>query len=82
MKIMQMTKRIFLLVAVNILVMTTITLVLGLFGAGRYFPQGGARWPGHILPCLGLRGRVHFPGALAADGQVDDGSQSDPAQYQ
>ena len=41
MKIMQMTKRIFLLMVVNILVMTTITLVLGLLGAGRYFPQGG-----------------------------------------
>ena len=41
MKIMQMTKRIFLLMAVNILVMTTITLVLGLLGAGKYFPQGG-----------------------------------------
>jgi heat shock protein HtpX len=41
MKIMQMTKRIFLLLVVNILVMTTITLVLGLLGVGRYFPQGG-----------------------------------------
>ena len=38
---MQMTKRIFLLLVVNILVMTTITLVLGLLGVGRYFPQGG-----------------------------------------
>ena len=41
MKIMQMTKRILLLVVVNILVMTTITLVLGVLGVGRYFPQGG-----------------------------------------
>jgi len=41
MKIMQMTKRIFLLLLVNVLVMTTITLVLGLLGVGRYFPQGG-----------------------------------------
>ena len=41
MNIMQMAKRIFLLVLVNILVMTTITLVLGLFHAERYFPQGG-----------------------------------------
>jgi heat shock protein HtpX len=37
----QMTKRIFLLLLVNILVMTTITLVLGLFRVGHYFPQGG-----------------------------------------
>ena len=41
MNIMQMTKRIFLLVVVNILVMTTITLVLGLLHVGHYFPQGG-----------------------------------------
>ena len=47
---MQMTKRIFLLVAVNILVMTTITLVLGLLGAGRYFPQG--RLAGLAMFCL------------------------------
>jgi heat shock protein HtpX len=36
-----MSKRIFLLIAVNILVMTTITLVLGLLRVGNYFPQGG-----------------------------------------
>jgi heat shock protein HtpX len=41
MKIALMTKRIFLLVAVNILVMITITFVLGLLGVGRYFPQNG-----------------------------------------
>ena len=41
MKIAQISKRIFLLVAVNILVMTTITLVLGLLHVGHYFPQGG-----------------------------------------
>lgn len=36
-----MTKRIFLFVLVNILVMTTVTVVLGLLGAGRYIPRGG-----------------------------------------
>jgi heat shock protein HtpX len=41
MNIAPMAKRIFLLVVVNILVMTTITLVLGLLRAGHYFPQGG-----------------------------------------
>ena len=41
MNIAQMTKRIFLLVVVNILVMTTITVVLGLLRVGHYFPQGG-----------------------------------------
>ena len=41
MNVMQMTKRIFLLVMVNILVMTTITLVLGLLRVGNYFPEGG-----------------------------------------
>ena len=41
MKLAQISKRIFLLVAVNILVMTTITLVLGLLHVGNYFPQGG-----------------------------------------
>src|ERR1039457_3554325 len=41
MKIGQISRRIFLLIAVNILVMTTITLVLGLLRVGNYFPQGG-----------------------------------------
>ena len=41
MNIMQMAKRIFLLLVVNILVMTTITLVLGLLHVGNYFPSGG-----------------------------------------
>src|SRR5215831_1250965 len=37
----QMGKRIFLLVAVNILVMVTITLILGLLRVQQYFPRGG-----------------------------------------
>jgi heat shock protein HtpX len=41
MKILQMGKRIFLLLLVNMLVMVTITVVLGVLGVGRYFPQGG-----------------------------------------
>jgi len=41
MNIAQISKRIFLLVLVNILVMTTITLVLGLLRVGHYFPEGG-----------------------------------------
>jgi heat shock protein HtpX len=41
MNIMQMTKRVFLLMLVNLLVMVTITAILGLLGAGHYFPQGG-----------------------------------------
>ncbi len=41
MKIGQVAKRVFLLVVVNILVVTTISLILGLFHVGRYFPQGG-----------------------------------------
>src|SRR6266481_2594108 len=41
MKIMQMTKRIFLFALVNILVMVTITVILGLLRVGRYFPAGG-----------------------------------------
>jgi len=50
MKIMQMTKRIFLLLVVNILVMTTITLVLALLGAGHYLPEG--RLTGLAVFCL------------------------------
>ena len=50
MNILQMTKRIFLLLVVNILVMTTITLVLGLLGAGHYLPQG--RLAGLAVFCL------------------------------
>jgi len=34
-------KRLFLFALVNVLVMLTITLVLGLFNVGRYFPRGG-----------------------------------------
>ena len=41
MKIAQMTKRIFLFALVNILVMVTITLILGLLRVGRFFPTGG-----------------------------------------
>jgi heat shock protein HtpX len=41
MKMLQMTKRIFLLVVVNVLVMVTITFILGILGVGRFFPQGG-----------------------------------------
>jgi heat shock protein HtpX len=41
MNIMQMTKRVLLLMLVNLLVMVTITVVLGLLGVGHYFPQGG-----------------------------------------
>ncbi|HEY5480503.1 MAG TPA: protease HtpX [Verrucomicrobiae bacterium] len=50
MNIVQVSKRIFLLVVVNILVVTTITLVLGLFHVGRYFPQGGLQ--GLAVFCL------------------------------
>src|SRR6266436_2640153 len=41
MNLVQMTKRIFLFVMVNILVMLTITVVLGLLRVGNYFPKGG-----------------------------------------
>src|SRR5205807_469732 len=41
MKFGQMAKRIFLMVMVNILVMVTITLVLGLLRVGNFFPRGG-----------------------------------------
>ena len=50
MNIMQMAKRIFLLVLVNILVMTTITVVLGFLHVGQYFPQG--RLTGLAVFCL------------------------------
>ena len=41
MRFMQMAKRMFLFMMVNLLVVTTISLVLGVFGVGRYFPRGG-----------------------------------------
>jgi heat shock protein HtpX len=41
MKFGQVAKRVFLLVAVNILVMLTITVILGILRVGRFFPQGG-----------------------------------------
>ena len=50
MKMAQIGKRVFLLVAVNVLVMLTITLVLGLLRVNRYFPQGGLA--GLAMICL------------------------------
>lgn len=47
MNMMQMAKRVFLFLAVNILVMTTVTVVLGLLGVGRYLP-------GHSLGYLAV----------------------------
>src|SRR5262245_39643124 len=41
MNILQMSKRIVLLIVVNLLVMLTITFILGLLGAGRYLPEDG-----------------------------------------
>ncbi len=41
MKMGQMAKRVFLFVVVNILVMITITFILGILRVGNYFPQGG-----------------------------------------
>src|SRR5260370_35144586 len=41
MKVAQVAKRVCVLVAVNVLVMLTITVVLGLFRVNRYFPQSG-----------------------------------------
>jgi Zn-dependent protease with chaperone function len=41
MNMVQIAKRVFLLVVVNILVMLTITVVLSLLRVNRYFPQGG-----------------------------------------
>ena len=41
MRIAQIGKRVLLLVVVNVLVMLTITLVLGLLRVGNYFPRGG-----------------------------------------
>jgi heat shock protein HtpX len=46
----QMAKRIFLLIAVNILVMTTITLVLWLLRVGQFFPSTGLA--GLAVTCL------------------------------
>jgi heat shock protein HtpX len=41
MKFAQLAKRVFLFAAVNILVMTTVTLVLALLGAGHFIPRTG-----------------------------------------
>ncbi len=47
---MQMAKRISLFLAVNLLIMTTVTVVLGLLGVGRYFPRSGLA--GLAIICL------------------------------
>ena len=43
MNVMQMTKRVFLFLLVNLLVISTITLICGLLGVGRYMPSGGLK---------------------------------------
>ncbi len=58
MKFAQIAKRVTLFVAVNILVMLTITLLMGVLGVGRHFPGGGLA--GLAIVCL-LWG---FAGAL------------------
>jgi heat shock protein HtpX len=50
MNIAQISKRVLLLVVVNILVVTTITVVLGLLRVGNYFPEGGLQ--GLAVFCL------------------------------
>ena len=60
MRMAQFTKRIFLMVVVNFLVMITITVVLGLLRVGRFFPAG------RCLPASPRRGEsrsraVHRP---------------------
>src|SRR5262245_58938669 len=50
MQIGQMGKRIFLFVLVNVLVMVTITAVLGILRVGMYFPRGGLA--GLAVVCL------------------------------
>ena len=50
MKFGQIAKRVFLLVAVNILVMLTITVVLTVLRVNRYFPEGGLA--GLAVVCL------------------------------
>jgi heat shock protein HtpX len=41
MKFASIAKRVFLFLVVNLLVVTTITVILGLFRVGRFFPEGG-----------------------------------------
>jgi heat shock protein HtpX len=62
MNIVQMTKRLFLFLVVNLLVMATISLVLGLLGVGHYFPRGGLS--GLMVFCL----VYGFAGALISLG--------------
>ena len=50
MKIAQISKRVLLFLVVNVLVVTTITLVLSLLRAGHYFPERGL--PGLAAFCL------------------------------
>jgi len=74
MKMAQVAKRIFLLVAVNVLVMLTISVVLSLLRVNRYFPQGGLTGLAVVWFC----GSFYFAGAVAAHGQMDDGRAGYP----
>src|ERR1043166_115578 len=58
MKTAPIAKRIFLFVAVNILVMVTITLILGLLRVGNYFPQGGLAGLAGLCLVWGFAGAV------------------------
>lgn len=56
MNMMQMTKRVFLFLLVNLLVVTTVTVILGVLGVGRYFPQGGLAGLAVICLVWGMAG--------------------------
>ena len=86
---MKIAKRVFLFVAVNVLVVATISIVLSLLGVRPYLTSRGldldlAR---RLLPRLGLRRRLHLARHLARHGEVGDGRQGrrpdtpDPGQF-
>ena len=63
MKIAQMAKQTFLFALVNILVMITITLIVGLLPVGRFFPPGGLA--GLAVFCLVCFGSAFISLALS-----------------
>jgi hypothetical protein len=76
MKFTQVSKRILLFVVVNVLVVTTISVILGLLRVGDYFRRavGGLAV---FLPGLGFCRGIDLAGDFANDGEMVDGREGD-----
>jgi heat shock protein HtpX len=76
---MAFMKRIMLFMAVNLLVVVTISIVLNVLGVRPYMTAHGIDMQSLAVFCLGVGhgGVPYFPRTFPRDGQNDDGRESD-----